>query len=393
VEFSDNKIPEVTPYGSFDPSKAWNATIQQGRDPTRVITPLMTSMKCFERVTEFFPDGLSSSIEGRDILDSDPAKNPLFHSYNHVVIPYCSSDVWLGEETTNTEAVESTASQCDCFNYTTASNQNGCFNFNPKSPNISFTFRGKIIYQSIIQQLLADYGMDNADKVILAGSSAGGLGVINHAKWTRETVNSSTELKVFFDSAWFVDFQDGIEIIFKFKIARPLAILASNNQRLFQLLMTNSACNDTDQLGYPCCISAHCVMTQRNSDGELQYYPEDTSTFALFSIYDIYLLAPGLARIAGLESVQETASTENGISIAFDFMRIAGEYGGVMNSTLEIASSQVLEYMTTPLLPIPLHHLSFLSFSSLSLLSIPLPLPLSLPLNTYNYIIILHAPS
>ena len=301
-------------------------------------------MKCFGSVTQYFPDGLSSSIEGRDILDSDPAKNPLFHSYNHVVIPYCSSDVWLGEETTNTEAVESTTSQCDCFNYTTASNQNGCFNFNPESPNIPFTFRGKIIYQSIIQQLLSDYGMDSADKVILAGSSAGGLGVINHAKWTRETVNSSTELKVLFDSAWFVDFQDSIEIIFKFKVSR--SILVRNNQRLFQLLMSNSACNDTDRLGYPCCISAHCVMTQRNSDGELQYYPEDTPTFALFSIYDIYLLAPGLEMVASLESAQRMANSgdgNGGLGIVLDFMRIAGEYGGVMNSTLEMASSQVYD--------------------------------------------------
>ena len=126
--------------------------IQKNRDPTRHLSTL----KCFESVTEYFPSGLSSSIEGRDILDPDPAKNPLFHSYNHVVIPYCSSDVWLGEETTNTEAVETTTSQCDCFNYTTVSNQNGCFNFNPESPNLQFTFRGKIIYQSIIKQLLAD---------------------------------------------------------------------------------------------------------------------------------------------------------------------------------------------------------------------------------------------
>ena len=297
-------------------------------------------MKCFEDVTEYFPNGLSSSIEGRDILDPDPAKNPLFHSYNHAVIPYCSSDVWLGEETTNTEAVEMGTSHCDCFNYTTLSNQNGCFNFNPNSPNVQFTFRGKIIYQSIIQQLLVDYGMDNADKVILAGSSAGGLGVINHAKWTRETMTSSTQLMVLLDSAWFVDFQDSIEIVF------TSSMFTSNNQPLFQLLKSNSACNNIDRLGYPCCISAHCIMTQRNSDGELQYYPEDTPTFALFSIYDIYLLAPGLAKVASLESAQDIANTgdgNGGIGVVLDFMRIAGEYGGVMNSTLEVASSQVLQ--------------------------------------------------
>ena len=297
-------------------------------------------MKCFENVTEYFPNGLSSSIEGRDILDPDPAKNYLFYSYNHVVIPYCSSDIWLGEETTNTEAVRTGTSQCDCFNYTTSSNDNGCFTFDSKIKNLQFTFRGKIIYQSIIRQLLDDYGMDNADMVILAGSSAGGLGVINHAKWTRETLNSSADLMVIFDSAWFIDFQDGIEAIFKFNL------FTSNNERLFNTVTSNSVCNDTDRLGYPCCISAHCVMTQQNSDGELQYYPKDTPTFALFSIYDIYLLAPGLARVANLESVRETANTgdgNGGVGVILDFMRIAGEYGGVMNSTLDVASSQVTE--------------------------------------------------
>ena len=163
-------------------------------------------MKCFESVPEFFPNGLNSSIEGRDILDTDPTKNPLFHSYNHVIIPYCSSDVWLGEETTNTEAVGISDSQCNCFNYT-SSNQNSCFIFNPKSPNLQFTFRGKIIFQSIVRQLLADYGMMNADRVILAGSSAGGLGAVNHAKWTRETLNSSTKLMVLFDSAGLLIFR------------------------------------------------------------------------------------------------------------------------------------------------------------------------------------------
>ncbi len=333
----------MIPYGSFDPSLVWNKTVTSGRDPADVISPYMTSMQCLQDVTRYFPNGLNSSIEGKDILDPDPAKNRLFHSYNHVVIPYCSSDVWLGEETTNTEAVESTTSQCDCFNYTTASNQNGCFNFNPQNPNIPFTFRGKIIYQSIVQQLLADYGMDNADKVILAGSSAGGLGVINHAKWTRNVLDPNTKARILLDSAWFIDFQDGIEAIFNGESATSSS--ASNNQRLFQLLMSNNACSDTDQLGYPCCISAHCVMTQRNSDGELQYYPEDTPTFALLSIHDIYLLAPGLARVASLESVQQTANTgdgNGGIDVILDTLRVIGEYGGTMNNTLDTVTTQVL---------------------------------------------------
>ena len=342
-KFNDDTIPEVIPYGSFDTFRAWNETVLNGRsDLANVISPHMTSMQCLRGVDKFFPGSMNFSIEGRDILDTDPTKNPLFYSYNHVVIPYCSSDVWLGEETTNTEAVREGTSPCDCFNYTTSSNQNGCFNFNPRSSNLQFTFRGKIIYQTIIQQLLDDYGMMNADKVILAGSSAGGLGAINHAKWTRETLNSNTELMVLFDSAWFIDFQDGIETIFNGQIKSGSS--TGKNQRLLELLKSNSACNDTELLGYPCCISAHCIMTRRNNVGDLQYYPEDTPTFALFSIYDIYLLVPGLARVASLESVQETANAGNGIGgvgIVLDLLRIAGEYGGVMNNTLDLVTSQV----------------------------------------------------
>ena len=54
---------------------AWNKTVLGERDPGRVISPLMSSMQCFD---EYFPSGLNSSVEGRDILDVDPEKNPLF---------------------------------------------------------------------------------------------------------------------------------------------------------------------------------------------------------------------------------------------------------------------------------------------------------------------------
>ena len=86
-------------------------------------------------------------------------------------------------------------------------------------------------------------------------------------------------------------------------------------------------------------------MTQRNSDGELQYYPEDTPTFALFSVYDIYLLAPGLGKVASLETVQETANTgdgNGGVGILLDVLRVIGEYGGTMNNTLDTVTTQVL---------------------------------------------------
>ena len=344
-EFRDDSLQETcsTPCTPFDPSKAWRETILEGRDPTLVISPLMTSMKCFQNVSEFFPNGMDFSIEGRDILDTDSTRNPLFHSYNHVVIPYCSSDVWLGEQTNTTEAVEADDLPCECFDYTT-SDRNGCFDFDPDSTELQFTFRGKTIYQSVIKQLLND-GMKNASKVIVAGSSAGGIGAINHAKWTRDELSSETELMVLTDSAWFIDFQNGSREVFN-----GLEASSGINQHLLELIIkSNPACNDADRLGNPCCLSASCMLTQRNSDGELQYYPEDTPTFALFSIYDIYLLSPGLARVQGLETAQGTANSGDnlgGVSSLLDYLRVIGEYGGIMRYTLDTATTEVCIYNT-----------------------------------------------
>ena len=333
-KFEDAAVNEVVPYGSFDPSRAWNETVLGEQDPAKIISPLMSSMECFENISDYFPSGLNSSVEGRDILDVDPMKNPLFYDYNHVVVPYCSSDVWLGEETSNTEAVKEGTSPCDCLTIS-----NPCFNFNPQSPNLQFTFRGKIIYQSIIEQLLTDYGMSEAGRVILAGSSAGGIGAINNAKWTQEALGPSSQLMVIFDSSWFINFHGGIQEVFNGEENDN-----GDSQNLFKVLQSqNIACNDTSRFGYPCCVSAQCVLTQQGSDGELQYYPKDTPTFALFSIYDIYLLAPALARVANINSAQQSVNTGDGkagIDIVLDFLRIAEEYGGTMNYTLDVVTVQ-----------------------------------------------------
>ena len=112
------------------------------------------------------------------------------------MIPYCSSDIWLGEETNGSE--------CSCFDY-------NCFNFNPSSPELQFTYRGKTIFQSIFTQLLDNHGLDISTEVVLSGSSAGGVGVVNHAQWVQEQLEvrvvGNTKLLVIFDSSWFINFQ------------------------------------------------------------------------------------------------------------------------------------------------------------------------------------------
>lgn len=330
----DDSIPAVIPYGQFDPSIAWTNTVYSGvRSPAETVSPLMTSLQCFN----------IRETEGRDILDTDSLENPLFYDYNHVLIPYCSSDLWLGEETDTTEAVSTGVPECGCFDYTTEVDPNGCFTFNTTSSGLQFTLRGKIIYHSIIEQLLDDHGLVDANKVILAGSSAGGLGVINHAKWTRSILNSSTEIRVLFDSSWFIDFEGGLDSAFSLELYKRHSL--NNTEHLFDILMSNEACSGTDWFGLPCCISAHCVLTQQNSSGHLQYYPDNTPTFALFSLYDIYLLAPGLTTVENLGAVTDTTSSAystDGVEAVFDFSAVVGEYGGIMNYTLDEAASQVL---------------------------------------------------
>ena len=104
-------------YENFDPEEAWNETVVSGREAAvDVVSPYMTSMRCFENKTDYFPDGFS--VQGTDILDASCEENPLFCDCNHVVVPYCSSDGWLGNEDDGTRNNTAADGECtQCFDY------------------------------------------------------------------------------------------------------------------------------------------------------------------------------------------------------------------------------------------------------------------------------------
>lgn len=83
---------------SFDAAAVWAKN--KGRDLSEVISPLMTSVYRF-RGTNLFPKpgGQFFVIFGRDILSDNCEENPVFCNHNRVVLPYCSSDLWLGNDT------------------------------------------------------------------------------------------------------------------------------------------------------------------------------------------------------------------------------------------------------------------------------------------------------
>ena len=277
----------------------------------------MTSMKCLNPSTFERVNG-SIAIEGRDFLSPYQEENENFYAHNHVVIPYCSSDVWvadrvLAEERENTD--------CTLFP-----------GYLPDAANLQFALRGRIIFQSVFNQLLNRHGMDSASVIMLAGSSAGGLGILNNAQWVRQTMPVAAELLLFVDSAWFINFQDNILLLFENTISTDPAIVEAgtdNSGELIDVLNSNPACNDT-LFGYPCCFSAQCLLTQRNESGMLEHFPEgNVRMFILSSIYDVFLLAPS---VIGSDSFDDVSTDD--MSGLINFLQVVGEYGGEMNSTL-----------------------------------------------------------
>eukprot|EP00794_Sanderia_malayensis_P009961 gene9961-10981_t len=184
-------------------------------------------------------------IEGEDILSSDRAKN-FAYNYNKLLIPYCSSDLWLG---------------------------NATISMGPVTNRNFVHFRGYQIFTSVIQDIETKFDLKNATDIVFAGSSAGGIGVLNYASLMKNKFNA-TELFVIVDSAWFINFDN---------------MLADVNILTFinQLVSGNiKACFDRT-LDYPCCLSAFCMITRN-------YIPPNAHLLAIISKHDVYILSNGL---------------------------------------------------------------------------------------------------
>ena len=238
---------------------------------------------------------LPDKVIGRDILSSSKSENPAFFDHNHVLVPYCSSDLWLGESKTS---------------------QNGSFNFVNDSSVENFSFKGRTIFHSVFEELDQKYNLSVAEEIVVSGSSAGGIGVLNHAKWLKSqnfTINA--KLLFIIDSAWFVNFQGGI----KSRVKPEFASLVG---------LSSDACTDMSY-GYSCCLSASCLISRG-------FVPAVIQTAFVFSMYDIYMFADVLKR---LEDEGKTA--ENNVA---DFLSVVSMYGGAMNESLEISNASLASF-------------------------------------------------
>ncbi|KAM4697446.1 palmitoleoyl-protein carboxylesterase notum2-like [Rhinophrynus dorsalis] len=113
--------------------------------------------------------------KGTGILSPRQAENPLWWNLNTVFVPYCSSDVWSG---------------------------------NVSKSRDNYAFMGSMIIQEVIRDLVPK-GIKQAKTVILAGSSAGGTGVLINidrvAALVEELTVEAVQVRGLVDSGWFLD--------------------------------------------------------------------------------------------------------------------------------------------------------------------------------------------
>lgn len=102
----------------------------------------------------------SYSFSGHFYMDDDSSSNPDFHNWNHVYFPYCSQDLWTGQQLSKSK---------ETFN---------------------LYFSGHHILKAILDEL-DHHGLKNATTIILSGESAGGFGVYSNVDWLQERYSNA----------------------------------------------------------------------------------------------------------------------------------------------------------------------------------------------------------
>ncbi|XP_065352849.1 palmitoleoyl-protein carboxylesterase NOTUM [Cloeon dipterum] len=126
------------------------------------------------------------------ILSPNSDENPYWWNSNHVLVPYCSSDSWSGATGPDPGA----------------SGYPWKLRFNFTSDNFSrLSFMGSYIVSQVVSDLLPR-GLTSGTKLILAGSSAGGIGVMLNLDRVADFLRESAprlDVRGLSDSGWFID--------------------------------------------------------------------------------------------------------------------------------------------------------------------------------------------
>lgn len=212
---------------------------------------------------------LPGTITGRDILSSDATENPQFHHYCHAFVPYCTSDYWLA-------SASSTGPE-----------------------NLSFL--GATVFLEAVEYLIRE-GMENASDVVVVGSSAGAIGVLNSIPWL-SGILPHANLSVIIDSGWFVNFNNTYQAIASADLVQKF--INSSNAPLCQLVDSNDI---------PCCLVPTCILFSQNLT-----LSSPPPILVLTSMYDSYLLSFALGLVTASLDDTGVASAARAIYAAYAY--------------------------------------------------------------------------
>ena len=308
----DEAFYELNP--DFDLNKTWEDLVSRNTSLSQRISPYMTSISTYIEDNEQFAE-----IDGKDFLDDSEQLNPMFYDFNKVVIPYCSSDVWLAEDDFVPPGVNLTSTDPQKQFLETI--------YEPESEMLQFTFRGRTILKAVIKQLLKSYDLSSASEILLAGSSAGGLGVVNNAQWIISKLENNTvnaNISILVDSSWFINFRGNIYRRFDGMEQESSSGVSGTDKRLFDLIGSIPQCVTTTPTGSPCCISLDCVLSDE------RYFPVgEIPVMIVFSLYDVFLLGDAIA-----QEIPPGESEGSQPSVGAQFVLTVAEYGGAMNTSI-----------------------------------------------------------
>jgi hypothetical protein len=113
------------------------------------------------------------SILGDRLLDGNCATNPDFCDATAVHVPYCTGDAHLGN---NTEASEETW---------------------------GLYFDGHANFAAIVKNLITEYGLGDADNVLLTGGSAGSVGAYFNVDWLADRLGPEIDVRGAPNAGWY----------------------------------------------------------------------------------------------------------------------------------------------------------------------------------------------
>lgn len=277
-----------------------------------------------------------SNVTGHALLSGQITP---FNTARRLLLPYCSSDLWQGNDSAsvndahkeylwfqqNRHEVLSLSKQLSDDEL--VENLSQSLNRSDKQ----FTFRGRRIFEAIMEEMLQNQSLCNASSILLAGSSAGGVGAFALAPWLkaylRQACAKPVPVAILGDSNWFINYDNALG-----NVESSIPWLHGLDEHPDS---EYNFCNPSLASGYRCCMSTHCVL-------QLPAL-RDMPKFTTFSSFDGYI--PSLYFNSLNYSNEDTSNTkcidkssQSNVSLAqvSNFLRFVLEYGGAMNFTIDV---------------------------------------------------------